>query len=111
MAGYHSALAIHPGTSYGIVLLMAGHYPDAAQLTYEAFSLMQPAIDRALADMVTEFYAGEWRDERNSFARVVIDKGTLYVERYTLDGVDALQKFGAQGRLALRPSGRRDEFR
>ncbi|KAH9884522.1 beta-lactamase/transpeptidase-like protein [Cubamyces lactineus] len=111
MAGYHSALAIHPGTSYGIVLLMAGHYPDAAQLTYEAFALMQPAIDRALADMATELYAGEWRDERNSSARITVDKGTLYVERYTLDGADALQKFGAQGRLALRPSGRRDEFR
>ncbi|KAI0324709.1 beta-lactamase/transpeptidase-like protein [Cubamyces sp. BRFM 1775] len=111
MAGYHSALAIHPGTSYAIVLLMAGHYPDAAQLTYDAFALMQPAIDRVLSDMAIGLYAGEWRDKHNSSARVVVDKGTLYVERYMLEGVDALQKFGAQGRLALRPSGRRDEFR
>ncbi|KAI8970736.1 beta-lactamase/transpeptidase-like protein [Trametes punicea] len=118
MAGYHSALAVHPGSSYGIVLLMAGRYPDAAALTYEAFSLVQPAIDAALADMATELYVGEWRDETSpaeaepsSSARVVIEKGTLYVERLNLVGEDALQKFGAQGRLALRPSGRRDEFR
>ena len=82
---------------------MAGHYPDASQLTYEASALMQPAIDRALADMATELYAGEWRDERNLSARVVvIDKGTLYDDGYALEGVDALQEFGAEGRLALR---------
>ncbi|KAI0824344.1 beta-lactamase/transpeptidase-like protein [Trametes gibbosa] len=112
MAGYHTALAIHPGTSYGIIVLMAGRYPDAAKLAYDAFELMQPAIDRALADMATDLYAGEWRaDHGNSSARVVVEQGTLYVERYVLLDVDALSKFGAQGRLALRPSGRRDEFR
>ncbi|KAI9060710.1 beta-lactamase/transpeptidase-like protein [Trametes sanguinea] len=120
MAGYHSALAIHPGTGYGIVLLMAGRYPDAAALTYDAFGILQPGIDAALADLATELYAGQWQDESaggsgepalSNSARVVVEKGTLYIEQLSLLGVDALQKFGAQGRLALRPSGRRDEFR
>ncbi|KAI0350806.1 beta-lactamase/transpeptidase-like protein [Trametes cingulata] len=115
MAGYHSALAIHPGSSYGIVVLMAGHYPDAAKLTYDAFEIFQPAMDKALSDMVTELYAGEWRDDsdvaRPSSALIVAEKGTLYVEQYTLLGVDALKNFGAQGKLALRTTGRRDEFR
>ncbi|KAI0367130.1 beta-lactamase/transpeptidase-like protein [Pilatotrama ljubarskyi] len=115
MAGYHAAIAIHPGTSYGITVLVAGHYWDAAKLTYDAFGIFQPAIDKALSDLATELYAGEWRDDldasKPSSALLVVESGTLYVERYTLLGVDALKKFGAQGRLALRPTGRRDEFR
>ncbi|OJT02589.1 hypothetical protein TRAPUB_6853 [Trametes pubescens] len=116
MAGYHSALAIHPGTSYGIIVLMAGHYQDAAKLAYDAFALMQPAIDKALADIATTLYAGSWHADRGdnkqaSSARVIVEEGTLYMESYTLLGVDALSRFGAQARLALRPSGRCDEFR
>lgn len=116
MAGYHAALAIHPGTGYGVVVLMAGHYPDAAKLAYDAFDIFQPAIDQALADLVNQLYVGEWRNvdkaaEAKSNARIVIDKGTLYIETLTLLGVDALKNFGAPGRLALRSSGRRDEFR
>lgn len=117
MAGYHTALAIHPGISYGIIVLMAGHYPDAAKLAYDAFALMQPAIDTALADMATELYVGTWQadaddnDHKPSSARVILEAGTLYMEDYTLFGVDVLSRFGARGRLALRPSGRRDEFR
>ncbi|PIL32219.1 hypothetical protein GSI_05464 [Ganoderma sinense ZZ0214-1] len=116
MAGYHSAVAIHPGTGYGVVVLLAGHYPDAAKLTYDAFEIFQPAIDRALADFSTELYAGTWTDaesgvEKKSSARIVIDKGTLYIEEFTLEGTNALAKFGAHGRLALRSSMRRDELR
>ena len=116
MAGHHAALAIHPGTGYGVIVLMAGHYPDAAKLAYDAFEIMQPAIDRALADMATRLYVGEWRNERgdaekDSSARISIEKGTLYIEKLVLEGVDALRNFGATGRLALRSSRRRDEFR
>ncbi len=116
MAGHHAALAIHPGTGYGVVVLMAGHYPDAAKLAYDAFEIMQPAIDKALADMAAELYVGQWRDEdpeakANSSALVAISKGTLYIEKLVLEGVDALKNFGAPGRLALRSSRRRDEFR
>ena len=116
MAGYHAALAIHPGTGYGVIILMTGHYPDAAKLAYDAFEIFQPAIDKALADLTAELYVGEWYDshgseEQRSSARIVIEKGTLFVERLELLGVDALKNFGASGRLALRSSQRRDEFR
>ncbi|KAI0738330.1 beta-lactamase/transpeptidase-like protein [Daedaleopsis nitida] len=116
MVGYHTALAIHPGTGYGVVVLMTGHYADSAKIAYDAFDVFQPAIDKALAGLATQLYVGEWRDvdkaaKEESSARVVIDKGTLYVERLTLSGVDALKNFGAPGRLALRSSERRDEFR
>ncbi|KAH9917603.1 beta-lactamase/transpeptidase-like protein [Fomitopsis serialis] len=119
MAGYHAALAFHPGTGYGVVVLMGGHYPDAAKL---AFEIVQPAIDKALADLAEELYTGTWRDSdvdlrqedggnASSSARAVVERGTLYVEEYTLLGVDALRKLGASGRLALRSSMRRDELR
>ena len=116
MAGFHSAVAFHPGTGYGVVVLLGGHYPDAAKLAYDAFEIFQPAIDRALADLSTELYVGKWEDpdasaEKKSAARIVVEKGTLYIEELMLQGTNALEKFGARGRLALRSSMRRDELR
>ena len=118
MAGYHSAVAIHPGTGYGVVVLLGGHYPDGAKLAYDAFELFQPAIDRALADLSIELYVGKWAGadpsaEKKSSARITIDKGTLYIGELTLQGTNALEKFGAPQvqRLALRSSMRRDELR
>ena len=60
MAGYHSALAIHPGTSYGISVLMTGHYADAAKIAYDAFEIFQPSIDQVLAERALLLYGGEW---------------------------------------------------
>ena len=118
MLGYHTAIAFHPGTGYGVVVLMGGRYPDAAKLAYDTFEIMQPAIDVALADMAAELYVGKWEQTEptpeagaTSSVRIVIDKGTLYVEDFTLLGVDALKNFGAPGRLALRSSMRYDELR
>lgn len=112
MAGYHGALAIHPGSSYGVIVLSSGHYPDAAKLAYDAFEVMQPAFDTALSNLARELYAGTWSCvENNSSASVVVRKGTLYVDRLYLNGSDILEKFHASGNLALRSSERRDEFR
>ena len=114
LPGFHTALAIHPGTSYGISVLAAGSYADPVGMVYDAFEIMQPGIDRALSDLAQEVYAGCWVDagptaERSS-ARISVHKGTLYIDEFTLLGVDALEKLGAKGRVALRPT-RRDEFR
>ncbi|TBU39968.1 beta-lactamase/transpeptidase-like protein [Dichomitus squalens] len=116
MAGYHSAVAFHPGTGYGVVVLLGGRYPDAAKLAYDAFEIFQPSIDKALADLSTELYAGTWKTEdksteKKSTARIAVEKGTLYIEEFILQGSNALEKFGAPGRLALRSSMRRDELR
>ncbi len=117
LPGFHTAVAIHPGTSYGVVVLTTGSYPDPVGLVYDAFEIMQPGIDKALSDLAQELYAGRWVDaqppdnstERSS-ARVSVHKGTLYIDEFTLLGVDALEKLEAKGRVALRPT-RRDEFR
>ncbi|KAI0643490.1 hypothetical protein C8Q79DRAFT_1002628 [Trametes meyenii] len=92
MAGYHSALAVHLDTSYCLVVFMAGHYPDSAKLMYDAFEIFQPAISKALADAATHLYAGEWSEsddnsDRRSFARIAMERGTLYTTNYTLLGV------------------------
>ena len=114
VGGYHSAIAIHPGTSYGIVVLMAGEYPDTAKLVYDAFELLQPAIDEALADAATALYAGNWVDDTadaETVAQITVDRGTLYIDRFVLQGADALKTLGTVGRVALRSTGWRDELR
>ncbi|EED80978.1 predicted protein [Postia placenta Mad-698-R] len=112
MAGYHAAIAIHPGASYGVVVLLGGHYPDAARLAYDAFELFQPAMDEVLAEYSQDLYAGFWSSEDGlSNATIAVEKGTLYMERMFLNDTDILPKFYAPGRLPLRSSERRDEFR
>ena len=108
---------MHPGSSYGIIILMAGSYPDAAELAYDAFEIMHPGIDRALSDLATDLYAGKWvavhsiqNATEASSAIITVEGGTLYIDEYVLFGVNALEKMEAKGRVALRPT-RRDEFR
>ncbi|RPD61394.1 beta-lactamase/transpeptidase-like protein [Lentinus tigrinus ALCF2SS1-6] len=116
LAAFHSAIAIHPGTSYGIVLLLSSSYPYASEIVYDAFEILQPAIDEALADASRDLYAGNWHvsnahaNTNASSARISVDKGTLYIDEFTLLGVNALEKLGADGRVALRQT-RKDEFR
>ncbi|TFY61928.1 hypothetical protein EVJ58_g4192 [Rhodofomes roseus] len=121
---YHSAIAIHPGTSYGVVVFMAGAYMDAAAITYHIFEIMQPYIDSALAELATAMYVGRWTSpDGMSAATITIDRGTLFAEEFVLNGTNAMDTFNAfngppevvQGkrgkRFALRPTGRRDELR
>ena len=111
MAGYHAAVAFHPGTQYGVVVLMGGHYPDAARLAYDAFDIFQPAVDGALAEAATAAYVGAWGAGNNT-AVTSLSRGTLYMDKLILDGKDILANFYAsEGRLALRETGRRDELR
>ena len=112
MAGYHSALGIHPTSSYGIIVLLGGHYPDATKLAYDALDILQPAFDKAHVELATSLYGGKWASgDGNSSASVVVEKGTLFVDKLVLNGSDVLAMFHAPGRLALRSSERRDEFR
>lgn len=112
MAGYHAAVAIHPGTGYGVSVLLGGNYFDAAKLAYDAFEIFQPAIDAVLAETATNMYAGKWAsDDSQSSASIIVEDGTLYVEQFTSNGTDILGMFHAPGRLALRSSRKRDELR
>ena len=121
---YHSAIALHPGTSYGVVLFMAGAYMDAAAIVSHIFEIMQPYIDRALAELATAMYVGRWKSaDGNSVATVTIERGTLFVEELVLNGTNAMDTFNAfngppevvqgkrKNRFALRTTGRRDELR
>lgn len=112
MAGYHSAFGIHPASSYGIVVLLGGHYPDATKIAYDSLDFLQPAFDKSHAELAASLYGGKWSSsDGNSIASVVVQKGTLFVEKLILNGSDVLATFQAPGKLPLRSSQRRDEFR
>ncbi|TCD62579.1 hypothetical protein EIP91_006729 [Steccherinum ochraceum] len=129
MAGHHAALAFHPGSGYAVIVLLAGHYPDAAKVAYEIIRVFQPSIDIVAAETASELYAGTYTSTHNSQADatgenqvqveqatkavVSVRKGTLYLDTYLLAGIDVLQLFGAPPHkpLPLRPSGRAGEFR
>jgi hypothetical protein len=111
MAGYHTALAIHPGTSYGVAVLLGGHYPDAAKIAYDIFELFQPVMDQSLAELAKSMYAGKWASpDGKSSATVLVDKGTLYIENLNINGTDILAMFHSPNRVALR-STHYDKFR
>lgn len=106
MAGYHSALAILPGTSYEIIVLLVGRYHDAAKIAYDAFEIFQSAIDGALAEAVSMLYGGRWASQDgNSSALITGEKGVLWMTACVLEGVNVPQMFGTS-RLALRWLGR-----
>ncbi|KAJ7285643.1 beta-lactamase/transpeptidase-like protein [Mycena rebaudengoi] len=104
MAGYHSALAIHPGSSYGVAVLLGGHYPDAAKIAYDVFEIFQPAMDKALAELATSRYGGKWSSsDKKSSATISVEKGTLYISELVIGGTDnILDKFHSPNRVPLR---------
>lgn len=104
MLGYHAALAIHPGSSYGVVVLLGGHYPDAAKLAYDAFEVFQPAIDKVLTEASIDIFAGKWGRDGNNSASIQISKGTLYIDSLVINDTDILPMFGVRSRVALRPT-------
>lgn len=113
LENFQAAFALHPGSGYAALVLLAGRYPDAGALAYDAFDAFQPAVDAALADAVAVRYAGRWRaEDGRSEAVLRVDRGTLWVERYVLEKADVLRVFGAEEgeALALREV-RPDEFR
>jgi hypothetical protein len=114
---FHTAFSLHPGSSYGVIVLTAGARSIASELAYDAFDIFQPVIDTLLSEAVTAMYAGKWRSEDgHSEAVVVVEQGTLWVNQYVLEGVDVITVFAdaslrSEGKLALREVGTRDEFR
>ena len=104
-------MTVNPSSGYGIVLLMAGPFTDSGELVYDAYEILQPAMDLALSDAAAELYEGIWTSG-DSDALVVVDGGTLFVERLALQGQDALATLGIDDgeRVALRAT-RKDEFR
>jgi len=111
---YHSAIALHPGTSYGVIVFMAGSYADPGAIAYNIFDIVQPYMDGALEELSAMMYVGNWTSaDRNSMALIVLEHGTLFMEEFVLNNTDALSVFGggSRSRVALRSTGRRDELR
>lgn len=72
----------------------------------------QPGMNEMLAEYSRDLYAGFWLSEDGlSNATIIVEKGTLYVVRMSLNSTDIILKFHAPGRLSLRSLERRDEFR
>lgn len=114
MAEHHAVLAVEPSTSIGVIVLLAGPFPDVAQIAYTVFSTFQPTIDNLLELTASQLYAGTFRDPASSSTAVVsIRRGTLWLDKYEVKGTDVLGLFGVKqgGRMALRSSGRKHEFR
>lgn len=93
-------------------MLIGGEFADAPKLAYDAFDIMQSALDKAQAGAVSRLYTGKWEDEQsNSSAVTSLAKGTLYVDKLILNGTDVLPVFGASSKLAMRSTQRPGEFR
>ncbi|KAJ7938159.1 beta-lactamase/transpeptidase-like protein [Mycena leptocephala] len=93
MAGYHAALAIHPGTSYGVAVLL-GDITPMQQKSPMTFS---------------NFFNRRWINGQSS-ATVLVHKGSLYIENININGTDILPMFHSPNRVALR-STHHDKFR
>jgi hypothetical protein len=136
LPAHHTAFAVKPGSGYGVLILQSGIGAVApAAMAYKAFDIFQPAFDRALAQRAEELYAGSWRSISHwdtdhidqgkqhpmdpytgSEARVVIRRGTIYIESLLLLGQEVLQhlwgaKTGNGHGVPLQSTGRPDEFR
>lgn len=93
-------------------MLHTGEFADAAKLAYAAFDIMQPAFDKAQAELASSMYCGRWASgDRTSSATIVLEKGTLYATKLVINGTDVLPLFGPSRRVPLRSPERRDEFR
>jgi hypothetical protein len=133
LPGTHAAVALHPGSGYGVVALLSGGYGDAAALAYLAFDSFQPAFDALAVGLAEELYAGAWASpssgttarpqqrplgmgavSNNSMAHISVRDGTLWMDRLVLDGDEVLERLFAappgQG-LSLQSTGRPDELR
>ncbi|KAH9941734.1 beta-lactamase/transpeptidase-like protein [Epithele typhae] len=109
VASYHTAFTVNPTSGYGIVVMIGGSFSDSGELAYDAYEILQPAMDAALAEATADLYAGLWyapstnADLKDSYAIINMEEWNLY-------GEDALSKFGVQGPVVLRET-RREEFR
>ncbi|KZV96432.1 beta-lactamase/transpeptidase-like protein [Exidia glandulosa HHB12029] len=108
----HAAVGVHPGSGYGVVVLMSGTYSDAAALAYAAYDAFQPAFDAALEERAARLYSGVWQSQNGtSHAHINVHGGTLWLDSYVLNGAEVnLRLFGSKT-LPLRSTGRHDELR
>jgi hypothetical protein len=136
LPGTHAAVAIHPGSGYGVVALLSGAYSDAAAVAYLAFDTFQPAFDALAVSLANELYAGLWASSESSppaltramlrspasgevrtnvsMALISVREGTLWMDELVLNGEEVLSRLfkAPEGAgLPLQGTGRHDELR
>ncbi|KAG8908654.1 hypothetical protein FRB99_004942 [Tulasnella sp. 403] len=116
LSRYHSNFMFNPDASFGVVVLMTGLYPDATSIAYNAIRTFQAAFDHRLARRAVQLYEGYWQsDDLKSIAVTEVDRGTLWLKRLVLDGIDVFAMLegpkSKERRYAIWSTGRADEFR
>ncbi|KAJ7174631.1 beta-lactamase/transpeptidase-like protein [Mycena filopes] len=128
-----SFFALHPGASFGIALLMTGLAAPADDLVLSMFRLLQPVLDRRLAEQVARLYAGRWIDTSasdsdhsqstrdHSEVAISVAQGSLWISTLRLKGSDVLRLVqnlpqdpngGAEAeRITMWSTGKLHEFR
>jgi hypothetical protein len=112
--GHNSGFAFNPTSSFGIVVLMTGWYGDTEKVITDAFQYFQPAFDAIHEKGTKKLYAGTWEsEESNSTAVISVTDGSLWVDKFTLQGSDilAVLRDDYPEKVALATTGRNEEFR
>lgn len=88
-----SVFAVNQDMSYGIALLMTGPSVVAGDIVLDIFRLMQPTLDRILADEVAKLYSGRWvtNDTEESLINIVLNDGSLWITTLVLHETDVLR--------------------
>ncbi|KIY65470.1 beta-lactamase/transpeptidase-like protein [Cylindrobasidium torrendii FP15055 ss-10] len=114
-----SVFSVNKDTGYGVVWMNTGASSVAGEAVHDVFEIMQPALDEILTKHSRTRYAGIWKgiggDGRvktaDSEIVVSVDGGTLWVDKFVLNGADVLEVTQAGVSVPLWSTGREDEFR
>ncbi|KAG8221411.1 beta-lactamase/transpeptidase-like protein [Butyriboletus roseoflavus] len=92
LPGYHTVFTLNPVNSYGIIVLQSGPTSETIRLTKLITSHVQAAFDHVLEDATRNNLAGTWRSTDGLASLTIeIDRGSAYVNEYTINGTDLLR--------------------
>ena len=92
LPGYHTAFTLNPVNSYGIIVLQSGPTSEMVGLTKLITNHIQAAFDQVLEDVTRDNLVGAWRSTDGLASLTVeIDRGSMYVNEYTINGTDVLR--------------------
>ena len=92
LPGYHTAFTLNPANSYGIIVLQSGPTSETIGLTKLITNHVQAAFDVVLEDVTRNNLVGTWRSiDGLASLTVEIDRGSMYVNEYTINGTDVVQ--------------------
>ncbi|KAG8896802.1 hypothetical protein FRB99_008644 [Tulasnella sp. 403] len=113
---YHSTFTFNPDASFGVIVLMTGTYSAAGKVAQGAIQMFQSAFDHHLLRIAEHLYGGFWQsDDMKNIAVTYVEKGTLWLGRLVLNGIDVFaqleDKVPSSRRYAIWSTGRFDELR